>query len=162
MKLYLRQKKSWFNDQNFHIEDEDGKRVYDLKFSALIAKKIKIMDADKKQVAEIRQELKSLMPRYSVYIGDEKLLEVKKDLKLLGVRYNLDGLEWEMKNRLMLHDYEVYQGSRRVLEVQPIRRFSRLSCEITVDDPADMLKAAALVVAIECGIEEIHVDKKDD
>lgn len=161
MKLYLRQKRSWFNNQNFHIEDERGKRVYDLKFSTLLAKKIKIMDDDDNQVAEIWQEIKSLAPKYNVFIGDEKVFEVKKDLKLLGVRYTVDGLEWEMRNRLMLHDYEVYQGSRRVLEVQPDRRLSKVFCEITVDDPADALKAAALVTAIECGIEEIHVDKDD-
>ena len=92
MRFYLQRKKSWFNDNFLCVADENREMLYDLKCSVLLVKTIQILDAAKNDVAVIKQELKSLLPKYSVYVGNEKRVTIKKLFNPIFPKYELEGI----------------------------------------------------------------------
>lgn len=161
MKLYLKKKKSLMGSQDYHIEDDRGKEIYDLDASDFISQKIRIRDRKNNLAAEVREE-HGLATKYGVYVDGRKVLEVKKGLNPVRDKYKIEGTGWEVRTRLIGDGYEIKDGGRTVAEVKPKQRSSKEFYEIAVDDIREQLQVVGLVVAIEYGLEEIHVDKKDD
>ena len=151
MKLYIRRKTTWHNDSEiFAVATEDGKMKYDMKVQTLLAKQIRLLDADKNEVAVIKQVLKSLMPRYDLFIGGEKLLTVSKKLHILP-KYELDS-GWDIRLGVMIHNYELLKDGTVVARVSNPRMSWGEAYEIDIPDPRWEAAAVALTVAIECGI----------
>ena len=153
MRLYLRRKNHWTNDNMLHIADENGQMTYDLKSSTLLTKTISILDTNKKEVARAKQELKSLMPKYSVYVGDEKIMEVKKIFHPVLAKYEMSGNGWELEHKLMLHEHDILMNGQLVASVTNVRIEGHKACAIDIEDPRDELAVIAAVVAIDYGIE---------
>lgn len=155
MRFYLQRKDSWFNDNFLCIADENRKQLYNLDASIMLMKKtIRILDADKNEVAVVKQELKSLTPKYSVYVNDEKQVTVKKLLNPLIPKYELEGNGWNLKLDLLHGKYDVYRSDRLIATVIREYDFDRPVREIDMADCTanERMTALALVVAIEYGI----------
>ena len=151
MKLYIRRKNTTFNDiEVFSVATAAGKMKYDLKIGVLLGKKIRLVDADKNEVAVIKQVLKSLMPKYDIFIGDEKLLTVSKKLHILP-KFELDG-GWEVKYGMMVHNFELLKNGTVVARISDQDMPWGEAYEIDIPEARWEIPAVALAVAIECGI----------
>lgn len=154
MRFYLQRKKSWFNDNFLCVADENREMLYDLKCSVLLVKTIQILDAAKNDVAVIKQELKSLLPKYSVYVGNEKRVTIKKLFNSIFPKYELEGDGWEMRQETLCYQYELIRNGRQVATITRDDYTSSPGRAVDMTDaPADdQLTALAMAVAIEYGI----------
>lgn len=144
------------------IADERGNLKYDLKISVLLNRKtIRIYDAARQEVAVSKQELMSLMPKYSVFVGGEKVLEIKKIFHPLLPKYELSGMGWEIKTGPMIHYYTITKDGVVVVDSTHDRIYDMDTCTFEVCDPAQELAAVAAVVAISFGIEYDHLQPED-
>lgn len=158
MKLYLRKKTSYFNNDFLGVAEENGILKYDLKTSILLGKKtIRILDTNKNEVAVIKPEIKSVLPKVSIYVNKEKVMEIKKEFSLKP-KYTLTGYNWEVNPQLMLHNYIVTENGRSVVYVQSTDMRWGDALEIEIADAKDELLAVALCVAIDAAIEEPPVE----
>ena len=155
MRFYLQRKKSWFNDNFLCVADENREQLFDLKSTIMLAKRtIRVLDADRNDVAVIKQELKSLSPKYSVYVNGEKRVTVKRLLNPLIPKYEVEGGGWELRFELMHRQYDVCKNGSLIATVIHEDYFSRPSRRIDMADGSvdDQITALALAVAIEYGI----------
>ena len=154
MRFYLQRKKSWFNDNFLCVADENREQLYDLVASVMMVKKIRILDADKKEVAVAKQEMKSLTPKYSVYVNGEKRVTVKKLLNPLIPKYELEDEGWELQQDLLRGQYDGCRKGRLSATVIQEHYFDKPARVIDMADCTadERMTALALVVAIEYGI----------
>lgn len=151
MKLYIRRKTTWFNSSEiFAVATGDGKMKYDMKIQTLLAKQIRLLDADKNEVAVIKQVLKSLTSKYDIFVGDEKLLTVSKKLHILP-KFEVDG-GWEVKYGMMAHNFELLKNGTVVARVSDQDMPWGEAYEIDILESRWETAVVALAVAIECGI----------
>lgn len=156
MKLYFKRKTVAVNDQILCLADQDGNLVYDWKTSVMLAKKIRVFDAEQNEVAEIKQVLKSLMPKYQIFVGGEMVLEIKKEFHPILAKYTLSGQGWEMENKLMIYEYGVKQGAEQILTAGrsgDSLKWQSYAFEVEIPNPQNQLLAAAVAIAINMGIE---------
>lgn len=155
MKRYIRKKVLCLDENTYSVVDEDGNKKYEMKFEVLLGKRICIMDELGNEVATIQQELKSLIPRYSVYFGEEKVMDITKKFHLLP-KYTIDGFGWEIRNGMMLHSYELTQAGEPVMKICRTRFGGFSAYELEITNPWDELAAVAAAATIECAIEHEH------
>lgn len=161
MKLYFKEKFLAFDGNDLFLADEEGNKKYSLKSSTLLTKTIRVFDALGNEVAAIKQELKSLRPKYSVYIGEQKVMEVTKEFSLLLPKYTLTGLGWEIKSPAIYHNYEICKDGQRVVSIREVHRDWSDTYEIDIAEGCDELTAVAVILAIDYGIEgESFMQKK--
>ena len=155
MRLYLQRKTSWFNDNFLCVADENREQLYDLNSSIMLMKKtIRILDENKNNVAVVKQELKSLTPKYSVYVNNEKRVTVKKLLNPIIPKYELEGDGWEYQLNMLTGQYDIYKNGNLIATVTREEYCNRPDRTIDIVDCAadDQITVLALIVAIEYGI----------
>ncbi len=156
MKLYFRKKTFSTNENILCLADAAGDLVYDWKTSVLITKKIRVFDAEKNEVAVIKQVLKSLMPKYQIFVGNEMVLEIKKEFHPILPKYTLSGQGWELENKLQIYEYGVKKGEEQILTAglsDDRPGWQSLVYEVEIPEPGNQLLAAAVAIAINLGIE---------
>ena len=158
MKLYYK-RTGWGGEGSYLcIADIDGNKRYDLRRSDRLAKRIIIRDNDKNDVAMVKQVLKSLLPRYQIIIGDEVVLEVKKEFQPLIPKYTLSGsLGWEINSLPIKHLFEATRDGVMMMRsngTQDVQWWPHVAhYEIEYPGAAEELPAVALSVAINMAIE---------
>ena len=102
------------------------------------------------EVAFIKQELFTLLPRYSVFIGDDQVAEIVKEFSLFFPRYSIEGLGWEIEGRFMAHDYEITKNGYPIVSISKEWMTWGDSYELNIANPADEIIALAVVLTIDC------------
>ena len=97
MKLYMKEKLFSFHDR-FTIKDEHGWDKYFVEGEFLsLGKRLHLLNVHGEEVAEIRQQLFTLMPRYSVFVAGREVAQIRKEFTLFFQRYVIDGLGWRSR-----------------------------------------------------------------
>ena len=113
-------------------------------------KKLHVYDRSGREVAFIKQEVWSFLPRYYVFCGDRQIAEIKKEFTFLFPRYTIEGLGWEIDGSFMAHDYQITKRDRKIVTISKEWMTWGDSYELDIADPADELVALAVVIAIDC------------
>ena len=153
MKFYFKKKAFSLDNNTLCIADEAGNKKYDLKTSIMITKTIRILDEDKQEVAVIKQELKSLMPKYAIYVDGEKIMTLTKKLQLFFEYVVGETDRWTIQCGTMIHNYEILKDGRVGARVSDKSMRWGDSFEIDILDEAEETMAVAIAVAAEYGIE---------
>ena len=103
---------------DFAITDADGREVYYVDGKAFsIGEKLSFQDANRQEIAFIRQRLLAWGPTYEITRGGELVAVVKKKLfTLLKQRFFVDvpgPNDLEAKGDFLDHEYESTLGGRR-------------------------------------------------
>lgn len=151
MKLYIRRKTLGINDNVFGVATEDGKLKYDIKFQTLLIKQIRILDTDKNTVSVVKQELKSLAPKYSVFVGEDKVLTLGQKMHILP-KFTVEGSGWEIQCGAMRHNYDFLRNGEPIARIREKTMTWGKAYEIDILDPKAEVPVVAAAVAIECGI----------
>ncbi len=154
MKLLIEEHIFSWNDR-FTIRSEDGTDRYFVEGELFSwGKKLHICDRTGREVAYIEQKLFSFKPRYRVYVGGRLVGEVVREFSFFIPRYTVEGADWEVEGDFFAHEYTVFR--RGVPAVEIFREwFTFGDCYVLdVADPADELPALALVLAIDCAVEQ--------
>ena len=115
-------------------------------------KKLHVCDLSGREVAYVEQQLFTFRPRYAVYAGGTLIGEVVKEFSFFTPRYTVEGADWDVEGDFWIHSYTV---SRHGIPVVTIRKewFTWGDCyTLDIRDPADELRALALVLAIDCAV----------
>lgn len=150
MKLYIRQKVFSWADR-FTVKDAAGNDRYTVEGEIFTwGKKLHVYDMSEREVAFIRQEVWSFLPRYDVIVGDREVAQIVKEFSFLFPRYSIEGLGWEIDGSFWDHDYEIVQGERQVATIHKEWMTWGDCYEVDILNPADEIVALAVVLTIDC------------
>ena len=154
MKLLIQQEIFTFRDR-FTVMDEGGCDRYYVKGELFSwGKKLHVTDLSGREVAYVEQQLFTFRPRYAVYVGGALIGEVVKEFSFFRPRYTVEGADWDVEGDFWAHDYTVFRGETPVVSIQK-EWFTWGDCyALDIRDPADEIQALALVLAIDCAIEQ--------
>ena len=149
MKLYMKQKIFSFRDK-FTITDDLGNVRYLVEGQLIsLGKKLHIYDPNGQELAEVRQKLLTLLPKFCILIGGQQVGEIKKRFTVLNPQYTIEGMGWLIQGSFLEHDYSITQGSTTVARIHKVWMSWGDSFEIDIPDPRDELMAIAAVLAID-------------
>ncbi len=157
MKLAIKEKVFSWSDR-FTVRDEAGRDRYYVEGELFSwGKKLHICDTTGREVAYVEQKLFTLLPRYEVYVGGSLIGEVVKEFSFFRPRYTVegtDGADWDVEGEFWEHDYTVSRGGVVVADINK-EWFTWGDCyTLTIPASANELLALALVLAIDCIIEQ--------
>lgn len=160
MRYVMRQKIFSFG-HDFTIKDEDGKDVFFVDGRALsLGHKLSFQDMNGHELAFIKQKLLSLGPTYEVYVGDQLMSIVKKELfTLFKCRFHVDVPgpdDLEAEGDFWEHEYSFQRGDELVGSVS--KRYFSWSDTYGIDvrNPEDtvLVLTSAIVIDLACHHEE--------
>ena len=154
MNLYIKQKVFSFKDK-FTVKDQYGQDKYlvEGEFFSL-GKKLHIYDMAGNEVAFIQQKILSFLPRYFVFVGDRQIAEIVKQFSLFTPKYEVLGLDWQVRGDFTAHDYEVTDNGKPVVMIHKEWMTWGDCYELAIADGADEIVALATVLAIDCVISQ--------
>ena len=104
--------------------------------------------------AYVEQQLFTFRPRYAVYADGRLIGEVVKEFSFFRPHYTVEGANWDVQGDFWAHDYTVSRDGRTVVSIQK-EWFTWGDCyALDIRNPADEIQALALVLAIDCAVEQ--------
>jgi uncharacterized protein YxjI len=154
MKLLIQEKVFSWSDR-FTVKDEAGVDRYLVEGELFSwGKKLHVTTPDGQEVAYIEQQIFRFRPRYSVYAHGELIGDVVQEFSFFRPRYTVEGADWEVEGEFWSHDYTVYRGGEPIVSIQKEWMTWGDCYVLDIRDPADELQALALVLAIDCAMEQ--------
>lgn len=156
MKLLIEQQVFSWKDR-FTVRDETGADRYYVTGELFSwGKKLHVCDLRGREVAYIEQQLFTFRPRYAVYAGGALIGEVVKEFSFFTPRYTVEDADWDAEGDFWAHDYTVSRHGVPVVSIQK-EWFTWGDCyALDIRDPKDEIQALALVLAIDCAIDQAN------
>ena len=154
MKLLIQEQVFTWKDR-FTVCDETGAIRYYVEGELFSwGKKLHVTTPDGQEVAYVEQQLFTFRPRYAVYARGVWIGEVVREFSFFRPRYTVEGADWEVDGEFWAHDYTVSRGGEPIVSIQK-EWFTWGDCyALDIRDPADEITALALVLAIDCAVEQ--------
>ena len=154
MKLYIKEHIFTIGDK-FSVLDEQGSEKYFVEGEIFTwGKKLHVYDRQGKEVAFIKQELFSFMPTFSVFVGGREIAKVRREFSFFRPRYYVEGLNWDVEGNYWQHEYDVTKNGRPVVSIEKEWMTWGDSYELTISPEADEIVALAVVITIDCVVEQ--------
>ena len=149
MKLLFKQRLfSWFD--SYDIYDEQGNTVYVVKGQLSWGHCLKIFDAYGNEVGTVKERIFTFLPKFEVYLGNNYLGCIQKELSLFKPRYDIDYNGWHIEGNLFEWDYTIQDGAGMPVAVISKQLFNWTDTyEIDVRLPQDALVSLMFVLAID-------------
>ena len=156
MKLLIEEQVFTWRDR-FTIMDEAGVERYYVEGELFSwGRKLHVTDLKGREVAYVEQQLFTFLPRYAVYAGGVLIGEGVKEFSFFRPRYTVEGADWDVEGDFWDHDYTVFRGGVPVVSIQK-EWFTWGDCyTLDIRDPRDEIQALALVLAIDCAVEQAN------
>ncbi len=154
MMLLIEERPFSFRDR-FTIRDEAGQDRYSVEGELFSwGKQLHIRNMTGDEVAYIEQKVFSFKPRYRVFVGDDFIGEIVREFTFFSPRYTVEGADWDVEGDFFAHDYTVLRGGTSIASISK-EWFTFGDCyALRIADPADEICALALVLAIDCAMEQ--------
>ena len=150
MKLYIKEKVFSWGDK-FFVKDAQGEDRYVVQGEVFsLGKKLHVYDMLGREVAFIRQELMTFLPRFTVFANGREIAQVKKEFSFLLPRYSIEGLGWEIEGSFWEHEYLITQKGKPIVTISKEWMTWGDSYELDIRNPADEIIALAVVLTIDC------------
>lgn len=154
MNLYIKERVFTWGDK-FDVCDRNGQMKYYVEGEIFSwGKKLHVYDRYNREVAFIKQELFTFMPCYSVFVGGREIARVRREFTFFRPRYYVEGLEWEVEGHFWEHDYEVTKNGRNIVTIAKEWMTWGDSYELDIAPEADEIVALAVVITIDCVVEQ--------
>ena len=149
MKLLFRQRMfSWLD--SYDIYNEAGQTVYTVKGQFGWGHRLKIFDAQGREVGLLQQRILTLMPKFEMYVGGHYLGCISREFTLLHPRYNIDCNGWQVEGSFLEWDYTIRNSAGQQIASVSKELFQWTDTYvIDVSNPNDALCALMLVLAID-------------
>ena len=154
MKLLIKEKVFTWNDR-FTVQDEYGNDRYFVEGELFSwGKKLHVCTPDGREVAYIEQKLFTWKPRYQVFANGELIGEVVREFTFFRPRYTVEGAGWDVEGEFWSHTYTVSRHGEPIVSIEKEWLTWGDCYVLDIRDPADEIQALALVLAIDCAIEQ--------
>lgn len=148
MKLLFKQRAfTWFD--SYDIFDEAGNTVYTVQGRLAWGHRLEISDAAGNYLGQVRQEVLTFRPRFSLFIGENCVGQLQKEFALFKPVFTLDCNGWEIEGNFWEWDYQVTEGSRIVMTVSKELFHWTDTYQMDIADPRDALLCLMIVLAID-------------
>lgn len=148
MKLLFKQRAfTWFD--SYDIFDEAGNTVYTVQGRLAWGHRLEISDAAGNYLGQVRQEVLTFRPRFSLFIGKNCVGQLRKEFALFKPVFTLDCNGWEIEGNFWEWDYRVMEGSRIVMTVSKELFHWTDTYQMDIADPRDALLCLMIVLAID-------------
>ncbi|MFV0528677.1 MAG: LURP-one-related/scramblase family protein [Lachnospiraceae bacterium] len=154
IKLYIKQHVfSW--STRFTVKDESGRDAYFVEGELFSwGKKLHVYNANQVEVIYIQQKLMSWLPKYHIFIQGTQVAELVKELTFFKPQYSVHGLGWNVEGEFWGHEYTVSRGNVPVVTIAKEWFTWGDSYALSIANDRDVLPALAVVLAIDCAVEE--------
>ena len=149
MKLLFKQRLfSWFD--SYDIYDEAGNTIFVVKGQLAWGHRLKIYDAQGREIGTVKERILTLLPKFEMYLGDRYIGCISKEFTFFLPKYNIDCNGWHIDGDLFEWDYQILNSSGR-----PVANITKElwnwtdTYVIDVLDSQDALCALMLVLAID-------------
>lgn len=156
MKLYMKQKMFSLRG-DFAIYDANQVSVYKVEGKLMaLARQLRLLDsATGEELALVKQQLFSLMPRMHVFFQDEQIATISKKFTFLKPSYEISEIGWSIEGDYWAHDYTIYDANGQVVADLNKKMFSWSDTfEINiVQEDIEPAMVVAVVLAIDAAMD---------
>ena len=154
MNLYIKERVFTWGDK-FDVCDHNGQMKYYVEGEVFSwGKKLHVYDQYNREVAFIKQELFTWMPCYKVYVNGHEIAQIRKEFSFFRPKYRVDGLNWDVDGNFWEHNYTVSKGGRPIVSIEKEWLTWGDTYQLTIADDADEIVALAVVLTIDCVVEQ--------
>lgn len=149
MRLLFKQRFfSWFD--SYDIYDEKENTIYTVKGQLSWGHCLKIFDPMGNEIGTVREKILTFLPKFELYLGDQYIGCISKELTFFKPRYNIDCNGWEVEGNFLEWDYSIVDSSGTPVAVISKEIFHWTDTYvIQVYRPEDALCALMLTLAID-------------
>ena len=149
MKLLFKQRMfSWFD--SYDIYDEYGEIKYIVKGQLSWGHLLKIYDRNNQEVGYIKERILTFLPKFEIYVKDNYLGCINKELSFFMPKYNIDFNGWNIEGNWLEWDYKIIDCSKQLIANISKQLFNLTDTYvIDVQDASNALYALMLVLAID-------------
>lgn len=149
MKLLFKQRLfSWFD--SYDIYSETGETLYTVKGQLSWGHRLKIFDVYGNELGTVNQKVLTFLPKFEIYLGENYIGCINKELSFFKPRYNIDFNGWSVEGDFFEWDYRVLSSDGREIASVSKELFNWTDTYvIDVVNPGDALCALMLVLAID-------------
>lgn len=140
---------SWFD--SYDIYNEAGETLFEVKGQFAWGHKLKIYDgAGGRELGTVKEKVLSFLPRFEIYMGEQYVGCISKELSFFRPRFNIDCNGWRMEGDVFEWDYEIKNQFGYTIANVSKELFNWTDTYvIDVADPRDALCVLMLVLAID-------------
>ena len=149
MKLLFKQRMfSWFD--SYDIYDEYGEIKYIVKGQLSWGHLLKIYDRNNQEVGYIKERILTFLPKFEIYVKDNYLGCINKELSFFMPKYNIDFNGWNIEGNWLEWDYNILDYNGQTIANISKQLFNWTDTYvIDVQDSSNALYALMLVLAID-------------
>lgn len=149
MKLYFKQRFfSWFD--SYDIYGEDGQTLYTVEGKLAWGHKLHILNAAGEHIATVKEVVLTLLPRFELYLGEQRIGCIQKKLTFFRPQYQIDCNGWQVQGDFFEWDYRITAANGAVVATVSKDLFHLTDTyTIEVADSRDALCALMLTLAID-------------
>ena len=149
MKLLFKQRMfSWFD--SYDIYDEYGEIKYIVKGQLSWGHLLKIYNRNNQEVGYIKERILTFLPKFEIYVKDNYLGCINKELSFFMPKYNIDFNGWNIEGNWLEWDYKIIDCSKQLIANISKQLFNLTDTYvIDVQDASNALYALMLVLAID-------------
>ena len=150
MKLYMKQKILFFRDR-FTVFDEASNPAYYVEGELLsLTKKLHIYDQNHHEVALVKQQMITFLPKFSVEVNGVEVAEIVKEISFFRPKYHIRGLQWDIVGNVFEHDYEIHDGNKTIVTIHKEWWSFSDAFVLDIEDKNQLIYALSVVLAIDC------------
>ena len=139
---------SWLD--SYDIYTEDGEVAYTVKGQLAWGHKLKIFDASGSEVGTVQQVVLTFLPKFEMYLGENYLGCIKKELTFFKPKFTIDCNGWQMEGNFFEWDYTILDGSSNTVATVTKEVWNWTDTyALDIVNPADALQVLMLVLAID-------------
>ncbi len=149
MRLLFKQRFfSWFD--SYDIYDESGNTIFTVEGKLAWGHKLEIHDAQGNYVGMVKEEIFTLLPRFAIYMGNEHIGQIKKELTFFKPSFSLDCNGWKVTGDFWEWDYKVVDSAGDLI-MQASKQLFNWTDTYTIDvfRPENTVLSLMIVLAID-------------
>lgn len=139
---------SWFD--SYDIYGENGETLFTVEGKLAWGHCLHILDAAGHHIATVQQQVLTFLPRFDLYIGEEKIGTITKQFTLFKPCFTLDCMGWQVIGDWLEWDYTIVgPDGRQVAAVG--KELLRMTDTYVIDvvEPSKALGALMVALAID-------------
>ena len=154
MNLYIKERVFTWGDK-FDVCDQNGTPKYYVKGEVFSwGKKLHVYDRFDREVAFIKQEVFTWMPTYKVYVNQNEVAQIRREFSFFRPRYSVNGLGWDVEGSFLEHSYQITKNGRHIVSIDKEWMTWGDTYQLSIADDADEIVALAVVLTIDCVVEQ--------
>ncbi len=138
---------SWFD--SYEVTYESGMLAYTIEGKMAWGHLLKVYDAWGMEVAYIKEKVLSFLPKFELFMGDQRVGMISREMTFFKPKYNIDFNGWCVQGDVMGWNYQALLNGVQMMQAQKMIWNFTDTYRIDVPDDQNALCALLVVLAID-------------